>query len=69
MERQAMTAILLNSFYYVCDVLLVMLVEELAKAGITKLKNSKAVKHQILVFWFWIVLYLETRSRKNTRLK
>jgi hypothetical protein len=64
-----MTAILLNSFYYVCDVLLVMLVEELAKAGITKLKNSKAVKQQILVFWFWIVLYLETRSRKNTRLK
>ncbi len=63
-----MTAILVSSFYFVFDVLLVMLVEELAKAGITKLKNSKAVKHQIFVFWFCLVFYLETRSRKNNHL-
>jgi hypothetical protein len=64
-----MTAFLVSSLYFVGDVLLVMLVEELAKAGITKLKNSKTVKHQFLVFWLCLVFYLETRSRKNNRLE
>lgn len=63
-----MTAFLVSSFYFVFDVLLVLLVEEIAKAGIVKLKNSKVVKHQILVFWFCIVFYLETRSRKDNPL-
>ncbi len=67
MERRSMTAIVVSSLYFVGDVLLVMLVEELAKAGIAKLKDSKAVKHQVLVFWFCLVFYLKTRSLKNHR--
>lgn len=69
MEGRVMTAILLGSFFFVGNILLSKLIEELAETSITKLKNSNTVKHQILVFWFCFVFYFETRSRKNHRFK
>ncbi|MEP0769443.1 MULTISPECIES: hypothetical protein [unclassified Coleofasciculus] len=47
---------------FILNVLLVMLIEESAKAGFRKLKKSKAVRHRISVLWF--CLYIRWRSRK-----
>ncbi|MEP0759522.1 hypothetical protein [Coleofasciculus sp. FACHB-T130] len=47
---------------FILNVLLVMLIEESAKAGFRKLKKSQAVRRRISVLWF--CLYIKWRSRK-----